>query len=236
MSDLKTVHPLAFLAEAVYTPTEEHERAVKKAKDAEQIAINKRKLAEDEAERQRILADFDQDEQARGKVAQLGDTDDFVEDPTGAIGTYKSAVPDQELTLDPDGWEPGEDELTGKDGPKEPEIPRESSIVPVVIADYVALLGKPDKDGKLPIISLSKVRRLQELIASKPEKTQSRQPTAWGYVDKTPLPKLKNLINALKQLAFYREESNYIPPKVLTNLENSMKSLQKVIATLLPKD
>jgi hypothetical protein len=224
----KQNHPLAFLAEAVYTLNKEHERAVKKAKDAEQIAINKRKIAEDEAARQKSLSSFDRDEQARDKIAQLGDTDDFVEDPTGAVGTFKPAVPDQDPTLDVDGWEPGEDELTGKDGPREPEVEPSSSKVPEALMDFrIRLVSR--------IITLDEIKRLEKLIRTN-EPPKPKLVKAGPWADTTRKPVLKDLFTALKEMVNYLTESPSAPVRITTGLTDSIKALQKVIAALLPKE
>ncbi|MCI4435387.1 MAG: hypothetical protein JHC33_01070 [Ignisphaera sp.] len=233
-------HPLAFLAEATYTSSEEHARAVKKAKDTEQIAINKRKLAEDEAERQRVLADFNQDDSAKSKIAQLGDTEDFVEiegsnddevDPE-VLPTYAPAAPrDTRKLVDDwpeDGWQPSEDELTGKDGPREPEVEPSASKVPEALMDFrIRLVSR--------IITLDEIKRLEKLLRAN-ESPKPKLVKAGPWADTARKPVLKDLFTALKEMVNYLTESPSAPVRVTTGLTDSIKALQRVIAALLPKE
>lgn len=239
---IKQNHPLAFLAEAyVDTPEYKKQALERKIKDDEQRAASapqKRSDLNIELQREKVLKDLEQDK--RNSLEQLDPSADYVEDESassddpGALPVYKPAqlrdTANTQAKEDwpDDSWEPGEDELTGKSGPREPEVEPSTAKVPEALMDFrIRLVSR--------IITLDEIKRLEKLLKAN-EAPKPKLVKAGPWADTARKPTLKDLFTALKEMVNYLTESPQAPARVITGLTDSIKALQKVIASLLPKE
>ena len=200
----------------------------KNALDAKQIADNKKKIADFEAQRETVLADFDKDEASRN-ISQLENGDDFIEDPTGAEGTFKQAIPDQ------DDWEVGEPELLSKEEPT--ELSGQASSVGKTSTELSYLKSRL-AGPTAQILSLSQISRLIKAVKGR---TKIGSPSSEEDTTKT---SLLDLIFALKKIvAFYDEQmrsfdtpGNKSSTRTKAALATTILALQRTIAILLMKE